>query len=353
MRRRGDRLALRSTSRRCAPFVATVAVVLAGGAWAPVSAQQLALTLHVVPPIAGAQFALDGEVYASDSEGVVVIPAGPAGSHVLEALPFEDLGTMRAEFSRWGDDSFRPRRRIDIPRTTPLEVGYDVSYPLTFGFVDLNGEKVNPSRVSSFTIKSRLGAVDEYEDPGPHWFQAVRILRRSIGLEAKEIEYSVERAVVDGSNVVQRAKQRFSITGKDRLDISLLLYSVRFTSQDALFGSPIGSHVVLEYPNGEQRRVPLAENGTVQVSSLARGSYMASVEASGIAPSVPVSVSRNFQEATLKVISYLDIGLLLFVLVGTTVGLALIGRPRLRSAIRSKLRFRWGVHSNEQLVPWI
>jgi hypothetical protein len=352
MRRRGHWPVRGSIPRQCALLMVTVAVVLASGAWAPAHAQQPVLTIQVVPPIPGVQFALDGEVFASDSEGVVVIPARTAGTHVLEALPIEGLSTMRAEFSRWGDDSFRPRRRIDIPRTTPLEVGYDVSYPLTFGFVDLDGEKVSPSRVSSVTIRSRLGAVEEYEDPGPHWFQGVRILRRSIGLEAKEIEYSVESTVVDGSNVVQRAKQQFSITGKKRYEIRLLLYSVRFTSQDALFGNPIGSHVVLEYPNGEERRLPLAEDGTVKVSSLARGSYRASVEASGISPPVPVSVSRDFQEATLKVISYLDIGLFVFLLVGSGVGLALIGRPRLRSAIRSKLRFRWGVHPNERLLPW-
>ena len=353
MRSRGHRSVRKGTSRRCTLVAVTLAMVLASGAWAPALAQQPVLTIHVVPPFAGAQFALDGEVFASNSDGVAVIPPGQAGTHVLEALPVEELSTVRAEFARWGDEFFQTRRNIDLPRTTPLEVGYELSYPVTFGFVDLNREKVSPSRVSSVTIRNTLGSVEEYEGPGPHWFQAVRVIRRSIGLTAKPVQYSVETAMVDGSNVVQRAEQRFFVTAEDQRDISLLLYSVRFTSQDALFGSPIGSHVVLEYPNGDKQRVPLAEDGTVQVSSLARGSYMASVEASGISPPVPVSVSRDFQETTLKVISYLDIGLFIFVLVSSAVGLALIGRPRLRSAIRSKLRFRWGVHSNEQLVPWI
>lgn len=352
MRRRGDRPSRPGTSRPCTLVVATLALVLASGAWVPARAQQLALTIHVVPPFAGAQFALDGEVFASNSQGVAVIPTGQTGIHVLEALPIEELSTMRAEFARWGDDFFQPRRKIDLPRTTPLEVGYELSYPVTLGFVDLNGEKVSPRRVTSVTIRNTLGSVEEYEGPGPHWFQAVRLLRRFIGLTAKPVQYSVETAMVDGSNVVQRAEQRFFVTGEEHKNIELLLYSVRFTSQDALFGSPIGSHVLLEYPDGEQQRVPLAEDGTVQVSSLARGSYMASVEASGISPPVPVSVSRNFQEATLKVISYLDIGLFLFVLVSSAIGLALIGRPRLRSAIRSKMRLRWGVHPNERLLPW-
>jgi hypothetical protein len=352
MRRRGDRPSRPGTSRLCTLVVATLALVLASGAWVPARAQQLALTIHVVPPFAGAQFALDGEVFASNSQGVAVIPTGQTGTHVLEALPIEELSTMRVEFARWGDDFFQPRRNIDLPRTTPLEVGYELSYPVTIGFVDLNGEKVSPRRVTSVTIRNTLGSVEEYEGPGPHWFQAVRLLRRFIGLTPKPVQYSVETVMVDGSNVVQRAEQRFFVTGEEHRNIKLLLYSVRFTSQDALFGSPIGSHVLLEYPDGEQQRVPLAEDGTVEVSSLARGSYMASVEASGISPPVPVSVSRNFQEATLKVISYLDIGLFLFVLVSSAIGLALIGRPRLRSAIRSKMRLRWGVHPNERLLPW-
>jgi len=352
MRRRRDRVARPGTSRRYALFVITVAVALASGAWVPARAQQLALTIQVVPRFAGAQFALDGEVFASNNEGVAVIPTGQAGTHVLEALPIEDTGTIRAEFARWGDDFFRPRRRIELPRTTPLEVGYELSHPVTLGFVDLTGEKVSPSRISSLTIRNTLGSVEEYEDPGPHWFQAIRVLRRFLGLTAKPVQYSVETVMVDGSNVVQRAEQRFFITGEHHEDIRLLLYSVRFTSQDALFGSPIGSHVLLQYPNGEDRRVPLAEDGTVEVASLARGNYMASVEASGISPPVPVSVSRNFQEATLKVITYLDIGLFIFVLVGSAVALALIGRPRLRSAIRSKMRIRWGVDPSERLLPW-
>jgi hypothetical protein len=305
----------------------------------------------VVPPFAGARFSLDGEVFESNSDGVATIPTGASGTHVLEALPVEDLGSTRAEFSRWGDDFFQPRRKIELPRSTPLEVGYAVSHPVTLGFVDLSGEKVDPSRVSSVTIRSGLGAVEEYKDPGPHWFQAVRILRRFVGLVAKELQYSVEQVMVDGSNVVNRTEQRFFIRGETKRDIRLLLYSARFSTQDALFGNPVGSHVVIEYPDGKERRVPLAEDGTVQVSSLARGNYMAWVEASGFSPPMPIILSRDFQETRLKVITYLDLGAFAFVLAGTAIALVFIGRPRLRSAIRSKMRFRWGVLSDERLYP--
>jgi hypothetical protein len=351
MRRARDRLGLRGARRWLALVVATGSVVLAGGAWAPAQAQQAGLTIHVVPAFAGARFALDGQIFESDASGVASISVQSAGTHVLEALELEDVGSMRATFSRWGDDFFRPRRDIELPRTTPLEVGYDVFYPVTIAFVDRNGEKVSPDRVESVSIKSGLGAVDEYRDPGPHWFQAVRILRRSIGLEAKELQYSVESVMVDGSNVVNRAEQRFKVSEEITKKIRLLLYSVQFSTHDALFGSPVGSHIVIEYPDGTERRVQLAEDGTVKVESLARGDYMAWVEASGISPPMPISVSRDFQETRLKVITLLDLGAFVFVLAGTAVALAFIGRPRLRSAVRSKLRFRWGVLSDERLYP--
>jgi hypothetical protein len=326
------------------------ALALAGGAWAPAQAQQAGLTIQVVPKFAGARFALDGQVFESDADGLVFISAS-AGTHVLEALPIDDAGSMRAKFSRWGDDFFQPRREIELPRVTPLEVGFDVFYPLTVGFVDRDGKHVDPSRVESFSIKSSLGAIEEYRDIGPHWLQAVRILRRSIGLEAKELQYSVESVMVDGSSVVNRTEQRFFIEGKKTEDIRLLLYAVQFSAHDALFGSPVGSHIIIEYPDGTEHRVPLEEGGRVKVESLARGDYMAWVEDSGYSPPMPIRVSRDFQETRLKVVTYLDLGAFFLVLAGTAVALAFIGRPRLRSAVRSKLRFRWGVLSDERLYP--
>jgi hypothetical protein len=319
-------------------------------AWAQVA--QAGLTIQTVPRLAGAPFALDGTIFVTDANGVASISAG-VGRHVLEALPVEERTGIRAEFDRWGDDFFRARRPIEIRTGTVLEVGYDVSYPVAFAFEGLEGEAIDPSRVTSFTLRSSLGGLADFDDPGPHWLQAARIIRRSTGLESKPVQWSVEEAFVDGSNVVNRTEQKRTFEKEARWPIRLLLYSVKFTSQDAILGSPVGTHVVIEYPDGGVRRVPLNDDGTVEVTSLARGHYLAYVDAPGISPSMPISVSKERQEAKLKVISYLDLGLFAFVLVGTAVGLAFIGRPRLRSAVRSKLRLRWSVHPSERLIPWI
>lgn len=318
-------------------------------AWAQTSQQ--VLTIQTVPALSGAQFVLDGSIFTADENGLAAILAGP-GRHVLEALPVGEQPGLRAEFDRWGDDFFSPRRPVDVGSSgEALEVGYDVRHQVTFRFVGLQDEKVSPKRVTSITLRNSLGGLEEFKDPGPHWLQAARIIRRSTGLESKQVQWSVEEAIVDGSNVVNRTEQRFTLEKEERWPIRLLLYSVRFISKDAILGSPVGSHVVLEYPDGSVRRVPLNEEGTVEVESLARGHYEAHVDASGISPATPISVSKARQEAELKVITYLDLGLFAFVIVGLAVGLAFIGRPRLRSALRSKLRFRWGVLSDERLYP--
>jgi hypothetical protein len=332
--------------------------IIGSGLWLltigqPASAQtaQQVLTIQTVPPLTGAQFALDGSIFTSDENGLAAISIGP-GRHVLEALPIGEQPGLQAEFDRWGDDFFTPQRPIDVGSSDEeLEVGYDVSHQVTFRFVGLEGEKVSPKRVTSITLRSSLGGLTDFKDPGPHWLQAARIIRRSTGLESKQVQWSVEEAFVDGSNVVNRTEQRFTLEKDERWRIRLLLYSVRFISKDAILGSPVGTHVVIEYPDGGVRRVRLDEKGTVEVTALARGHYEAHVAASGISPVTPISVSRAHQEAELKVITYLDLGLFAFVMLGLAVGLAFIGRPRLRSALRSKLRFRWGVLSDERLHP--
>jgi hypothetical protein len=312
---------------------------------------QTVFTVRLVPPFAGARFALDGREFVSGEDGVAAVSVPTGGTHFLEALPVGQIGDMRARFARWGDDVFSPRRRVDFADTTDMEVGYEISRPITFRFLDLDGKEVNPTRVSELTVRSSLGGVKRYEGIGPHWLQAGRVLRRSTGLQSKDLLYSIDSVMVDGSSVVHRAQQKFLVSDGPVWGITLLLYSVRFRTEDAFFGSPIGSHVVLKYPNGETRRLPLAENGTADVPSLARGNYLAHVDGPGISPPVPVSVSRDFQEARLKVISYLDLALFGLVLLGTAVALVLIGRPGLRSAVRSRLRLRWGVLVDERLYP--
>jgi hypothetical protein len=83
---------------------------------------------------------------------------------------------------------------------------------------------------------------------GPHWLQAGRIVRRQSGLEETRLLYSLQSVLVEGSNVVSQAQQRFYVNREDDWQIKLLLYSVRVMARDAVFGSPLGTAVRVVYP---------------------------------------------------------------------------------------------------------
>lgn len=338
-------------------------VLVAGAALAPLSpataASLVSLTIKVVPPLEGVRIAVNGRVHASNEEGLVRLLV-EEGGHLIKVVSSPRTETLRSRFSRWGDEVFRPRRRVEIHESTRLEAGFEVKHRVRLTFRTPDGGLIPLGRVSDARIKNSLNEHIDFPNAQGRWMrwlQRNRVIRRRTGLEAKPIQYSVERVAVDGSNVVNRAEQRVSDVAclvQDSFETSqrcpnirvslplewqleLLLYSTRFAAKDLIFGSPVGSRLVLEYPDGTIRRVPLEGGGDVVVRGLARGTYRAWVDASGISPAVPVTVSRPGQEAELKVITYTDLALVAAVFVGLAVGLVLAGRPRFRSRVRGAL----------------
>jgi hypothetical protein len=108
---------------------------------------------------------------------------------------------------------------------------------------------------------------------------------------------------------------------------------VRFQTKDAFFGFPVGSAIRLRFPTGRVERHELDENGRALLPSLPRSDYEVTVDGPGFSFSRPVRLSRN-QEVELEVLSYLDIGLAMFVGLAFVIGLPLIRRPDLRLSIR-------------------
>ena len=106
-------------------------------------------------------------------------------------------------------------------------------------------------RITSITLKGSNGTTYTFEDNLPHWLPAGRVIRLNNGLEQTKILYSIISVVIDGSNVVSQAQQRFFVNPNDVWTVKLLLYKARFTARDALFRFPIGSGIRMEYPDGE------------------------------------------------------------------------------------------------------
>ena len=312
------------------------------------------LEVQTVPPLRGVRFsvtptgaatsspetAVSGRSFVSGDDGIGRIGIDQ-GTYRLEVLPWEGSeATIRAAFSRWSDDVFFSSREVEVKSDVQLQVGFDVSHLVSLRFVDLAGHPLDWGEGTSVTVTSSMGGRERFVDSEPKWLQAGRVVRRFAGLEETKLLYSVDSVTVGGSNVVNSKQQRFYPSESQEWEIRLSLYSARFTARDALFRFPIGSGIRLQYPDGHSEQLPFESRGELTVTSLPRGSYRVKVDALGLSFSRPVTLSRD-QDMQLEVISYLDIGVVFFLVVSLALGLFLIGRPHLVPAFRPRLGLRW------------
>jgi hypothetical protein len=284
--------------------------------------------INTTPSLPNVKFSLDNRIFSSDAYGVARIEVSAARVYHLKILPLENMGpNIQMEFSRWGDDIFQPTREVKVPLDKPLQAGFEVSYPVSQTFVDLSNQSVNFSRITSVTLKGSNGTTYTFEDDNPHWLPAGRVIRLNNGLQETKILYSIISVVIDGSNVVSQAQQRYYVHPNDVWPIKLLLYSARFTAHDALFGFPVGTGVHVEYPDSDVQTFTFNSKNEHQSDGLARGIYRVTVlGAKGYAPPTPIALSRN-QNVELMVFSYLDMGVLAVIGLFLSLGLLLFGRP--------------------------
>lgn len=286
------------------------------------------IEVRTTPALPDIKFSLSGKVFSSDDYGVARIEVQKAGKYHLELLPVETKDAdIQMDFGRWGDEIFEPTRDIEIPLDKPLQIGFEVSYQVGQTFVDLKGRPVDQSRVTSITMKGSNGTTYTFEDNQPHWLPAGRVIRLNNGLEQTKILYSVISVVIDGSNVVSQAQQRYFVNPNDVWTVKLLLYKATFHARDALFGFPIGNGIHMEYPDGEVQSYTFDKNQKLTIDGLARGIYRVTVTgAEGYAPPTPIALSRD-QDVELMVFSKLDIGVLAGLGLLLSLGLLLFGRP--------------------------
>jgi predicted RNA-binding Zn-ribbon protein involved in translation (DUF1610 family) len=288
------------------------------------------IEVHTTPALPNIRFALGDSFFSSDDYGVARIEVTKAGKYHLELLPLETNDPdIQMAFGRWGDDYFVPSREIEVPLKGQLNVGLEVSYQASQTFIDLDNKPVNMSRITSITLKGSNGSTYTFEDNLPHWLPAGRVIRLNNGLEETKILYSVISVLIDGSNVVSQAQQRFYVHPNDVWPVKLLLYSAGFTARDALFRFPIGTGIHVEYPDGDIQSFDFNAKNEHTLVGLARGIYRVTVVgAKGYAPPTPIALSRD-QNVELMVFSYLDMGVLGSIGVIIALGLLFFGRPHL------------------------
>jgi hypothetical protein len=309
-----------------------MAAVLGGGLSAPQPASA-AVTVKTVPTVPNMRFKLGDRVMRADSRGRLRLE--------------QDIEVLRRNLkvlkTKRGPDSYAAFARYYPAGDATLNATLAFYYRVKPHFINLQGRSVDPAEVSSVSIKGIHGATYKFRGTEAQWVQGNRVVTatkfgrqrgESTGPEfrVKELEYSFTSAIVEGSNVVNAGQQRFLPTRSSDIRVRLLLYSARFKTRDSFFGFPIGSAITLIHPSGRSERYELQKGGQVTLRSLPRGDYEVSVVGPGFSFTRPVSLSRN-QEVDLEVLSYLDVGLVMFVLAAFVFGLPLLGRPYLLGAL--------------------
>ena len=323
-------------------LLATTGVALASAPIAPTANPKRASALHdqltiaTVPPLAGIRFQSAGQAFATDRSGVarVTLPAGEHQLRLVDAVV--ERNGVRSRFSRWGDEAFAPTRKLELRGPVSLEVGFEQSVQVEFGFVDRANRPVDTSRVSTVTLTSTIGSRESFRPGKPRWLIAGRVARRFHGLEQTRIQYAFQRAVFDGSNVVHKAQQRFYPIDNRHISVHLLLFSARLGAHDLLFGFGVGKKLDLVYP--DRRKVSFPMHGRqIVLRSLPRGTYGIKIHAAGYSPTVPLALSKD-QVIDLRVFSYLDMLVVVLAAVAVTAFLVLVRRPHLRRRLLLVIR---------------
>jgi hypothetical protein len=307
--------------------VMTALAALAIGAPPAHAAPRLGATVEIqtVPAVSGMRFAYAGRTFRADRLGRVRISPAPSRVEDVRVLESPVSHGVRAGLDHW------------YPRQGTVAVAF--FHRVRPRFIDLQGKEVNPRSVQEIVMKAVRGGEYTFKGDEARWVQVSRVVQKVGRFRSKSLQYNIEKAVVKGSNVVNAGQQRVRPAKTPVFPIQLLLYSARFKTRDAFFGFPIGSGVRLEYPNGRVERYDLSDNGELLLPSLPRSDYNVTVDGPGFSFSRPLALSRN-QEVELEVLSYLDVGLALFVLTAFAVGLPLIRRPELRARIRRSINPR-------------
>ncbi len=295
--------------------------------------------VQTIPALPGITFQLDGHQFVTGADGTATVLVDKIGIYRLDVLlDLYNNPSKKVLFGRWTEESYLPYREVEVPTDEVIQVGLNVFHQVSMGFVDLAGFPIDPSRISSISIKSIQGDVFTLKNGDPIWLPASRTARRLTGLEETDLLYSVMSVVVDGSNVVNSAQQRFYALPNDNWSISLLLYTMNISAQDGLFASPVARTVDVQFPDGQVKNYPLDNTGSAAIHGLARGIYRIElVGVKGMKNIIPVALSRN-QNVAVNVITYLDVAFVGIVGLGLVLGLIFYGRPWLLKYLFTRRR---------------
>jgi hypothetical protein len=328
-----------SPMRTSAPPPVQATTRAGGGAAAPVAARLTAavaaaapvrmVTLHVytVPPEPGVPLLFDGQPVTTDAAGVAVISTPyRRTAHVLKLMRPEwtsDNGRIQTKFTVWRSPLSDQKHsatltHLVLRRNHVIQLGFRVSYQVSFSFVTTGDQSVPSSRVSGVELRADGGYVSSVAGGRTIRLLGVQPVQEAGTLVAHTVGYTLESVVVDGSNVVNAGQQRVSPTRQQSAKFILQLRQLTITAHDRLFGMHTGRAVAVTYPDGRHVSYRFNRDRQVILTGLARGRYQIRIDGGGFLTSQTVVLSRN-QIVNMPILTWPDIVTLLAALAGLAV----------------------------------
>ena len=296
------------------------------------------VTIVTVPVSPAARFSLDGHPLVTDAKGIAAGNANCSiAKHVVKLLN-PTIGTdQRFSFVRWAgpvDHEQQHRNVIDdltIRRDVTLQAGFNVTYGLKYRFVNPAGRSVPLTRVTAMTVRASSGS-QQRTTGGQIRLSGLAVRQSGSRLVSSPVIQRIERVDIDGSNAVFASEQKFSPDDvwrkKQTLTVPVLLFSIHIDARSRIRKQPVGTALLLTYPNGRIARSPM-QHGKLTLDNLVRGEYVVNVETpGGLRVARPVRLSSS-QYLNLTVLTADDKNILIIaglLLVAALIAMRLVSR---------------------------
>jgi len=281
-----------------------------------------------VPLVTGVPISVGAQTVKTGADGTATLTIDQVGPAPLEAhLDLVENGQIRVSFIRWGDQVYDAKRQISVRGDATYVLGLRTAYRAGVEFIDQNGKAVDPTTISRARFTSSTGGELVLTSFTDAWWEAGTAVSRTGGLQASSTLWRLSEVDMAGTNVVNQGQQAFTPTVDGTWTVNLLLYDLTIRTNDALTGSALPGTAELQFPDSTSRTAPIAADGSAVFEGLPRGSYLVKLKTDGLAPMTPIALSRS-QDATIRVISYLDMGLVVGFVIVSLLALLWIGRRR-------------------------
>ena len=307
------------------------------------------ITIRTVPAIDGIPIRL-GQQVGLTSQGSVTFAVPTIGAYDLapDIHAGGDAAT-RADFVKWSDDVFTANRTLAVGGDIVLDLGLRIEHRGSFRFVNQDGRPVDSSRIGRVTLTSTGGMEQTFTSFDEVWLESATVVRRLNDLGEAGRNWRVVDVQIAGTNVVNRGQQHLVPAPGAVWPIVVLLYDLQVAPTDALFGTDVHGTIDLTYPDGTVQTESIdAANPTLKFASLPRGNYTVRLHTQGLGAPTAVALSRD-QTASIRVITYVDLGVLGVVMLGVVALLLLIGR---RQILANAGRIGAPAGGRPAWVPW-